>query len=56
MISFLSDEIRIEFHLLPVSIQIEINELSARLEGKGLSLEILFAGSGSSEISIRIAS
>lgn len=56
MISYLTEEVRTQFHLLPVAIQIEINEADARFSGIGKSIKILFVDAESSEISIRIDS
>lgn len=57
MVRFLSEHVRTEFHLLPLSRQMEVTEAAERLAVEGLITVVLFVEretDGSSEISIRI--
>lgn len=56
MIDFLTNEVREEFHKLPIDKQREWNEISERYLLKGQVLQILFVEDGPEglEVSIRV--
>lgn len=57
MLLFLNNDVRSEFHLLPLDRQREIIETASRLESEGKTITVLFVDridAETSEISIRV--
>lgn len=54
MIRFLTEEIRVQFHLLPLERQRQIHLQADSLLEQGKSLTVLFACAETSELSVRI--
>jgi len=54
MITFLTEEVRTQYHLLGLDLQREIQLLADHLLGENKSITILFADATYSEVSIRI--
>lgn len=54
MIEFLSPEIRTQFHLLPLSRQLEVEAEAQRIASEGLIITVEWADAETSELCIRI--
>lgn len=54
VIKFLTEEIRTQFHLLPVEVQSNFQSDAEYFAARGMTLQILFADAETLEVSVRI--